>query len=283
MKTFLALACFVLSISTMAVEVDGVVARVGSDVILRSDVINEMRRIGEQDGTRFNEIRNEMIDRKLILKAAVESKMTMQDWVVENRVREIVKKSFGGDRNKLIDMLSKQKVSYPEWLSKLKEDMIVSAMRWNVVDKNVSASPSEMRREFEGHRERYSTGRSVSVSVILLKPEESGKREEISAAIKDRSFEELGGKKYENVNPEDLFRPEIVDEINSMPKGTISHWVEIDGWSFLLKKDSESKGESMTFDEAYDLVEAHVKEENAKKAYLAWIDRLRAETYVKVF
>ena len=275
---------FLLSASTAsAVEVDGVAAKVGTDYILKSDVYNEMRRMGAQDDSLYAEIRNQMIDRKLILKAALESKMTMQEWVVENRVREIIKRSFGGDRNKLIEALGKEKISYPEWYAKTKEDLIIGAMRWQVVDKNATASPTAMKKEYAEHPERYAKDRKVSVSAILLPPEEVSKREEVSAALKTKSFEELGGRKYVDVNPDEFFKPDVVKEIEKMPKGTISHWIEIDGWSFLLRKDGESSGRKLTFDEAYDQIEANVKEEDAKRLFTAWLERLKAETYIKVF
>ena len=266
-----------------AVEVDGVAAKVGSETILRSDVIDEMRRMGLQDSSRYDEIRNEMIDRKLILKAASDAKMVLQDWVVENRMREIIARAFGGDRNKLIEVLGRQKMSYPEWQARMKEDMIVTAMRWNVVNKNVTASPADMLAEFRGHPERYSKPATVSVSVIMLKPEESDRRREISAKLKDTDFEALGAKKYEDIKPEDVFAPELCKEIASLPKGTFSRWIEIDGWSFLVRKDGESAGVAQTFEEAYDAIAESVKEEASKKAYHAWIERLRAETYIKVF
>ena len=266
-----------------AVEVDGVAAKVGSETILKSDVVDEMRRMGLHDSSRYEEIRNEMIDRKLILKAAADAKMVLQDWVVENRMREIIAKAFGGDRNKLREVLGRQKMSYPEWQARMKEDMIVSAMRWNVVNKNVTASPAAMLAEFKSHPERYSKPATVSVSVIMLKPEESDRRREISAKLKDTDFEALGAKKYENVKPEDVFAPELCKEIASLPKGTFSRWIEIDGWSFLVRKDGEEAGVAQTFEEAYDAIAENVKEEAAKKAYHDWIERLRAETYVKVF
>ena len=111
----LVLAFAAAALPAIAVEIDGVAAKVGSETILRSDVAEEMRRMGLRDPSRFDEVRNEIIDRKLILKAAVESKMTIQDWVVENRVREIIDTAFGGDRNKLMDALAKERVSFPEW------------------------------------------------------------------------------------------------------------------------------------------------------------------------
>jgi len=269
--------------SLEAVEVDGVAACVGSERILRSEVVAEMQRLGLPDGGRYREIRDEMIDRKLILKAASESKMTMQDWVVESRIREIIKKNFGGDRNKLIEMLGQRKVSYPEWVAKTREDMIVGAMRWNVVDKNVSASPAAMKAEYEGHPERYMKDHKVSVCVLLLKPEEKDRQKEILKSLKTKSFEELGGRRYKNVNPAELFKSEVVAEIEKMPKGALSRWIEIDGWSYLLRKDREAPGRKIPFDEAYDEIEANVREETAKKLYLNWISRLRAETYIKVY
>ena len=68
-----------------------------------------------------------------------------------------------------------------------------------------------------------------------------------------------------------------------MPRGTMSHWIEIDGWSFLLRKDAETTGKSLSFDEAYGEIEAAVKEEESRRLYNEWISRLRAETYIKVF
>ena len=272
-----------LALPAQAVEVDGIAATVGTETILRSDVMNEMARSGVRDGRAYADVLDEMINRKLVLKAARESKMTMQEWVVENRVREIVNNSFGGDRNKLIEALGKQKMSYPEWYAKTKDDLVVGAMRWNVVEKNAVASPAAMRKEYELHKSRYAKDHQVSVSVILLKPEETERREEISKALKEKTFEELGGKKYENVKPEDLFKPEVCEEIEKMPKGTISHWIEIDGWSFLLRKDAETAGKTLSFDEAYDAIEAAVKAEESRRLYSEWVERLRAETYIKVY
>lgn len=282
-QAFALAAAFLLPAAVSAVEVDGVAAKVGAETILRSEVAGEMARLGIRDASRYAEVLDDMIDRKLMLKAARESKMTMQEWVVENRVREIIQKAFGGDRNRLIETLGRQRVSYPEWYARMKEDMIVGAMRWNVINRNVTASPAEMRAEFAAHPERYAADHRVTVSVILLKPEERVRRDEISAALKDKGFEELGGKRYEDVKPEDVFKPEVCAEIAAMPKGTISKWIEIDGWSFLLRKEDEREGKRLSFEEAFDEIEANVKEEKSKAAFLAWMARLREETYVKVF
>lgn len=280
----LAAALALSALAARAVEVDGIAAKVGSETILRSEVAREMMRQGIRDAARFAEVRDEMVERKLIVKAAADAKMTIPDWVVENRVREIVQRSFGGDRNRLVEMLGEQRVSYPEWHARLKEDVVVGAMRWNVVNKNVTASPAEMKRMYDAHPEHYASNGCVSVSVVVLKPEDRVRRDEISAAVaQKKSFEELGGSKYADVNPADVFQPAVCAAIAKLSKGEVSPWIDLDGWSFLLRKDDERPGRRLTFAEAFDAVAADVREEKAKKAFQDWMARLRSETFVKVY
>ena len=163
-----------------------------------------------------------------------------------------------------------------------------------MVDKNVSPSPADLRREYDVHPERYSEGGKVTVSVILLKPEDKDKREEVGAALREKDFAEVAkaysadsraaeGGVWKNVVARDVFKPEVCEEIDKMPKGTMSHWIEIGGWSFLLRKDDETEPKPRSFSEAYDDVEANVREEIAKRLYAAWIDRLKAESYIKTY
>jgi peptidyl-prolyl cis-trans isomerase SurA len=266
---------------------------VGTAVILKSDVVQELMRTG-QDESRYGAVRNEMIERELILAAAADSKMTMQEWVVEDRIRKIIDSSFGGDRNRLIAMLAGQKVSYPEWRKRMRDDMVVAAMRWQMVDKNVNPSPAAIREEYERNPKNYFRDSRVTVSAILLGPDDAAKKTEVEAALKRESFGEVAkrysadarakdGGQWKDVKPDDVFRPEICAEISKMPVGTISKWVELDGWNFLLRKDAESGGEKMSFAEAYDEIVAAIRRAESKRLYDAWIERLKRETYIKVY
>lgn len=277
-----------------AVEVDGVAAQVGTTAILRSDVADAMRRRGIDDSSRFEEVRNDLVERTLILKAAAESKMSMQEWVVEDRIKSIIADAFNGDRNKLVDTLSREKVTYSDWRRRIKEDLIVNAMKWNVVYKNVKASPSLMKAEFKAHPERYRADDTVSVSVILLDPAHAEARADVAELIKTNSFAAAArkysvdshaqqGGLWKDVKPAEVFKTQICDEIAKMPVGTVSDWVEIEGWSFLLKKESESASRPRTFAEAYADIESHVREAEAKRLYDAWMERLKAETYIRIY
>jgi len=286
-------AALFVALSAFAVEVDGIAARVGSSVILKSAVLGEMRRAGVGE-EKYAEVRGEMIERELILKAAARAKLQMQDWVVENRVREIVSRMFGGDANRFKAALARDRVTFPEWRQRVKDDMVVSAMRWQTVDKTVSANPADMRREYESHPERYMTDSRVTVSAILIGPGDADKKPEIEEALKTEPFAEVAkkyssdarakdGGQWKDIKPEDEFRPEVCAEIAKMKKGETSKWIELDGWNFLVRKDDEKAGSKMTFEEAYDAVAFNVRKAEADRRYREWIDRLKAETYIKVY
>lgn len=276
-----------------AVEIDGVAASVGNVTILRSDVREEMMRRGVSDESRYAEFRNRLFERELVLKAAAKAKLTMQDWVVDDRIRAIVDDSFGGDRTKLEATLIERRISETDWRAKLKEDLVVAAMRWTVVEKNVTASPAEMREEYDKNSARYSAGDKVSVSVILLSPENASKKSEITELIKTTDFADLAKKYssdkrakeggfYKDIVPEDEFSEVVCAEIAKTPKGAISRWIELGGWNFLLRKDDEKKSERRSFTEAYADIEANVKSAKAKRLYDEWMERLKAETYIKI-
>lgn len=293
MKKLLFCAVAFMMVAANAVEVDGVAATVGNVTILRSDVLEEMMRRGISDESRYVEFRNRLVERELILKAATKAKLTMQDWVVDDRIRAIVDDSFGGDRIKLEAMLVERKISEVDWRRKIKEDMVVAAMRWTIVDKFVTASPSEMREEYEKNSSRYSAGDKVSVSVILLSPENAAKKTEITNLLKKEDFSSLAkkystdkrakeGGAYKDIVAEDEFSEVVCKEIAKTPKGAISQWIEIGGWNFLLRKDDEKSSAKRAFVDAYADIEANVKEAKSKRLYDEWIERLKAETYIKI-
>lgn len=293
MKKILMTAALVASLTAVAESIDGVAARVDSHAILKSEVYEEMRRVGA-DASRYEDVRNDLIDRQLVLKCAQDMKMTMQDWIVDNRVREIVNHSFNGDRNRLMENLSRQKISYQDWRQRIQEDMIVAAMRWQMIGRQVEAGPVEMREEYKNHPERYSTGRRVTVSVILLRPEDAERRDEVSNAIMDSPFADVA-KKYsadshaaeggvwKDIDPESVFRAEVCEEISKMPTGTLSRWIEMDGWSFLIRKDADDESKLRAFAEAYDDIADNVRNDKAEALYRDWIRRLRDASYIKVY
>ena len=147
---------------------DGLAAKVDNECIMIGDVLAEVRRnpaAREQFAAAANDKAklaalyqtavDALIDRKLILKAAAEKKMDMQEWVIDNRVREIVKENFHGDRNELEAELQKSNTPFEEWRNIIREDLIIAGMRYQIIEKYAQhVSPSAMRAEYDAHRSR---------------------------------------------------------------------------------------------------------------------------------
>ncbi|GEM_PF-485779 len=295
-----------------AVLLDGVAAYVNTEMITIAEVMSEVRRSPwaevspELREKRLRELYtatlNALIDRKLILAAAQKSKMELQSWAVDNRIREIVANNFNGDHTKLHDLLAERKIAYEDWRKGIEEDLMITAMRYQQVEKRISPTPTEVRDEYEANKGRYQTETAVAVSMIILDPpaqEGDSSVEErvakIEAALKSgTSFASLAktfsrdakaaqGGSWGKVNPEDVFRAEIVEELNRLMPGEVSPAVILDGYGYIVRKDEQQDSRLLTFDEAAPYVESHLRMRMAEKIYKEWTDRLRAEAYIKVF
>ncbi len=314
MKKLMIVLAASVSVAVSAAKLDGIAARVDSNVITVGDVMNELRRNPDAGRRMASADESEMeslyraaldtlIERRLILKASVAKSVEIPEWVIDNQIREIVHNAFGGDMNRLEEELSRSRVPLTEYRNSVKEDILVRGMRQQMIDQFVFASPAAMKKEYECNSGRYQQVAKVSVRVILLKPGREGDGipslstrwaqigEELAAGV---SFAELAirysadshakdGGLWADINPEEAFRPEIAEVISKLDVGKVSNMIDLDGWGFIVKKESESKAKKLSFSEAYDMIAANVRNEAAKKAYDEWISRLKEDAYIKIY
>lgn len=295
-----------------AVLLDGVAAYVNAEMITIADVMSEVRRSPWADTApelrekRLRELYtatlNALIDRKLILAAAQKSKMELQSWAVDNRIREIVANNFDGDQIKLHNLLADRKIAFEEWKKNIQEDLMITAMRYQQVEKRVAPTPSEVRAEYEANKGRYQTETAMAVSMIILDPPgQSGdetvevRAAKVAEALKaGTSFASLAktyskdakasnGGSWGKVNPEDVFRKEIVEALAKLKPGETSSVVVLDDYGYIVRKDEQQDSRALTFEEASPYVESHLRMRQAEKIYKEWTDRLRAEAYIKTF
>ena len=160
-----------------------------------------------------------------------------------------------------------------------------------------------MKKEYADHPERYRQEGKVSVRVILLKPGKEGDGvpsletrwaqigEELAAgenfadmAIKySADSHAKDGGLWADVNPAEAFRPEIVEAIERLEVGRVSSMINLDGWGFIVKKESETKTKQLSFAEAYDKIAKNVREAAELKAYDEWIARLKDTAFIKIY
>ena len=301
MKTaFLYLALAVCACAH-GVVLDGLAAKVNDAVITVDDVgaaIGDLKRNGAIQGDDFKTVYSNtvefLVERRLILQLAAEKKVNFPEWVVDGRIRDIVKDKFDGDMNKLNAMLTQIKTPLTEWRNMIRDDMIVIAMRQQFVEKFVTATPADMAREYKENRHLYRKEANSSVSVILLKPTAPGDKKASSVSTRGEDFAELArkfsadshakdGGAWKDVNPEEAFRPEIAKTIAALKVGEVSKLVDLNGWGFIVRKDAETGAKDLSFAEAYDDIERNVKKRLGKEAYQEWIQRLRDAAFIKIY
>lgn len=300
----MAFGTFAITVLVQGATLDGLAAKVNDAVITVGDVVNEMRRGDPKQDfrTAYSNAVEEAINRRLILDAALEKKLEMQEWLVDNRVREIVKDNFDGDMNKLNAQLAQSKVALTDWRNQIRDDMIVNAMRFQMVDKGADPSPAEMHSEYLMHRDRYCSEAKTTVSVILLRPPTDDKTPSVTTRGEEilgrlaagEKFADLAkafsadshakdGGQWKDVKPEEAFRPEIADAIAKLKVGEVSKLVNLDGWGFIVRKDAETKDQQLSFSDAYDQVARNVRKRLVRTRHDAWIARLRAAAFIKVY
>src|SRR5438093_12847782 len=86
----------------------------------------------------------DLIDRQLVLQAFKKEKYEIPDHFVEERMHEIIRENFGGDRNTFIKTLEAQNFTLGEFRRKEMEQMIVQAMRSHNVKKSSIISPTKI-------------------------------------------------------------------------------------------------------------------------------------------
>lgn len=295
-----------------AILLDGVAAYVNSDMITIAEVMNEVRRSPYAESSpkvrerRLRELYratlDALIDRKLILASAKKSKMQLQPWAVDNRIREIVANNFDGDQSKLHNLLAERQITLEEWRKNIEEDLIVSAMRYQQVEKRATPTPAEVRAEYEANKGRYQTENAVAVSMIVLDPPDTAADEtvearaaKIAAALKagtpfaklakmySKDAKAADGGSWGKVNPEDVFRKEIVEALAKLVPGEVSSVLIIDGYGYIVRKDEQQDVRVLTFEEAAPYVESHLKMRTSERLYKEWTERLRKEAYIKIF
>ena len=175
-------------------------------------------------------------------------------------------------------------------------------MRFQMVDKGAEPTPAQMHNEYLMHRDRYCSEAKTTVSVILLRPPENDKTPSVATRGKEilgrleagEKFSELAkqfsadshaknGGQWKDVKPDEAFRSEIAEAIAKLKPGEASKLINLDGWGFIVRKDSETADTQLTFEQAYDEISRNVRKEVVKARHAAWIARMREEAFIKIY
>src|SRR5438876_6319078 len=170
----LAVFAFLLSLlcrAALAAEsqvVDGIAAVVNTDVITYSQVravsgprerLLQSQFKGEELAKQIQAARaaalKDLIDRQLIVQSFNKEKFELPEHFVDQRVDDIIRENFGGDRQTFIKTLQAQNYSLTEFKKQEKERIIVQAMRSKNVKLATVIPPAKITEYYAKHRTEF--------------------------------------------------------------------------------------------------------------------------------
>ena len=295
--------------------VDGIAAIVNGEVITYSQVralsaprekLLRSQFTGNELENKLLELRQlalkDLIDRRLVIQAFKKESYQIPDHFVDQRMHEIMRDSFGGDRNTFIKTLEAQNYTLGEFKEKEMERMIVAAMRSHNVKTNSIVSPTKIEDYYRKHHEEFTTKEQIKLRMIMI----SGQKDTASAPAQKALAEEVLGRlasgaefdRTAQVYSEDSTRDNGGDwgwiERNTlaaplekfafnMPVGRISNIIEYAGNYYILKVEDKHGGTTRSLAEARSDIEKKLLQVEAQGIQERWIAGLRAKAYIKTF
>jgi peptidyl-prolyl cis-trans isomerase SurA len=296
-------------------EVDGIAAVVNGEVITVSQVRGlsaprekQLRAqfTGQELEKQLKAARElalkDLIDRQLVLLAFKKEKFEIPDHFVEERMHEIIRENFGGDRNTFIKTLEAQNYTLGEFRRKEMEQMIVQAMRSHNVKTKSIISPPKVEEYYRKHREEFTSKETIKLRMIMI----PGQKDTATAPAQKALAEEVLGRlasgeefdKTAQIYSEDSTRDNGGDwgwiEHNTlagplekiafnMPVGRVSNIIDYAGNYYILKVEDKQGGTTKSLAEVRSDIEKKLIQEEAQQIQERWIASLREKAYIKTF
>jgi len=295
--------------------VDGMAAIVNGDVITYSQVralsaprekLLRSQFTGQDLENKLKEVRQlalkDLIDRRLIIQAFKKESYQIPDHVVDQRVHDIIRESFGGDRNTFVKTLEAQNYSLGEFKEKEMERIIVQAMRSHNVKTNYIISPTKIEGFYRKHHELFTTKEEIKLRMIMI----SGQKDTGNAQAQKSLAEEVLGKlasggEFEQtaqIYSEDstkenggdwgwIGRNTLAAPLEkfafNMPVGRISNIIDYSGNYYILKVEDKRGGTTRSLAEARADIEKKLIQDEAQQIQERWIASLREKAYIRQF
>src|SRR5213596_172695 len=295
--------------------VDGIAAVVNGEVITYSQIralsaprekLLRSQLTGKDLEKKLIELRElalkDLIDRRLVIQAFKKESYQIPDHIVDQRVHDIIRESFGGDRNTFIKTLEAQNYSLGEFKEKELERIMVQAMRSHNVKTNYIISPSKIEDFYRKHRELFTSKEEIKLRMIMI----SGQKDTGNAQAQKSLAEEVlgklaGGAEFEQtaqIYSEDstkdnggdwgwIGRNTLAVPLEkfafNMPVGRISNIIDYAGNYYILKVEDKRGGTTRSLAEARADIEKKLIQDEAQQIQERWIASLREKAYIRTF
>lgn len=319
----LAASLFVTSLPLAAQQaevIDGVAAIVNQDVITISQVREligarerGLREVysGADLADKIKEMRlaalKDLIDRQLVIqefRKMQEKGANIPDYVVDDRVKQIIREEFGGDRSAFVRTLQAQGYTVTRFKEIEKEKIVVQAMRQSKVNDDFVISPKQIQSFYNKNKGAYAIPEQIKLRMIILREGEAGdvpgagNKEQTAAEIRQKlvggaEFDRMAEMYSEDEGTRDsggdwgwIERGTLNEELSkvafSLTPGKVGPVVKIGDSYYIMLVEAKKNAAVKPISEVRDEIERNLIQQERMKAQQRWLDTLRAKAYIKI-
>jgi parvulin-like peptidyl-prolyl isomerase len=296
-------------------QVDGIAAIVNGDIITYSQVrsvsgpherLLMSQYKGEELAKQIKAAREaalkDLIDRQLIVQSFKKEKYEIPEHFVEERVNDIIRENFGGDRNTFIKTLQAQNFSLSEFKKQETDKIIVQAMRGKNVKLTTIIPPAKITEYYEKHKAEFTVKEQVKLRLIMIPTHaaegnaaaQKAIAEEILGKLADGAPFERMAQMYSEDSTRDvggdwgwIERKTLAAPLEkvafNLPAGRVSHVIEVGPNYYILKVEEKRGGETPSLAKMRAEIEKKLMQEESQRQQELWLAGLRQKAYIRTF
>ncbi len=244
----------------------------------------------------------QLIDRVLIVKDFYsDEKRRIPSSYVDNAVDENVINQFEGDRSKFLAFLRSRGLTLREYRREVEEDIIYNYMRGQKRKSATIVSPVKVQEFYEENKQEFYQEDSVKLRLIQFQRKDGRTdRDLIALAARVQARMDVG-QKFDDIAKEvsedsrrsrggdwgwldrSGLKPEFSDPLFELAEGETTHPIILPEGVFLLHAEERKYAGIQAIDGVREQIERILISREARRAQEAWLERLRRNSYVKLY
>ena len=307
---------------------DGIAAVVNDKVITYLQINEEVAETEKllQQNYSGEELFQRVKEAKLnVLRALVERELIIQDFktsggfipdtYVNERINDIIRNEYGGDRVAFIKTLYERGTTMQKYREEIADTAIVQYMRQRNVTQTVLISPYQIEQYYQQNLRLFVEDEKIKVSTIVLRkalfPSQKtvdGKQvtydpqleianeilykidtgsdfAELAKSYSEASNKDDGGELgWVTQNGKTAIRPDLWDPISKLQPGQHTDVITTsDGFYYIVQVEDRKKSSVTALEDVRAQIEQTVISEQSQLRQQEWLDSLRAKAFIKMF
>jgi peptidyl-prolyl cis-trans isomerase SurA len=274
----------------------------GQKVDLKSDNNDELRK-------KLDEITPDLlvdaVDEMLVVQRGKELGYTLGDTQFQSVLDNIRTQNKLESEEQFQAALKQEGLTMADLRKNLERQMIWQRVQQNEVVNKVAMTDDEARTYYDSHLTEFTTAASVTLKEILVSPPADSRGVSVAAdeAARDRAdairarvlagedFDKLGADVSDSATRANggLIGPIKLDDlsaelrkiIDAMKVGDVSQPLRTNRGYQILKLETVSPKQTLTFEQARDQIADHVLNDKRKREFLKYLEKLRAQAIIE--